>query len=1229
MRFLPAAAFLILFAFLVRAQTVHSNRDASALPLASVESTITVQKPRILPAKSIRCLRVPFGKPDDYKPCLAQLPDGELIISAFHQENMEGGKVREHVLLFRSRDEGKTWSEPETPDLLGREPYLTVLGDGTILMTGHLLAQDVRNVWGYTCGFIHRSTDRGHTWQSTRIDSESIKQRVSNHSSRNIVQLKDGTLFLGVDYDGGDGPFLAWRSSDNGKTWDKTQTCTPNDFKSKYGFFGGEAWLWVAKSGTLWALVRVDSADLPIKNRSIISKNDHSDHCILYSSTDNGKTFNRVRDLGDYGEMYMSMLRLHDQRLLLTFTVRDLVHPLGVRAITGVETADGFDFDFSNDRIMIDSKTPAGKTQGGGFGPTIQLKNGTLVTSYSYRGTDEKTHLEVVHWALPGIPVDPVSFRHAGVTDAWSAYGHKLRFGKNQTLAILDDGCTLSMPEWSTMTEGLTKVIATYDSVTGDTDPRHEGRGYHGSTIGIPSSVHYLGRRGVAFNNQVAIVRALECCHCSLQDSKSLAAGLEWVINNHQKYRITAINLAPVDDMEHPDAISTEVDAPLKKLRALGIWVSAPSGNHAFTKGISWPACQPDCYAIGAVIPGKDEVHLDRSGKLDLVVPAAATSSSNAIACGAVLVLREAIEHTGYVWQNDGPTLPDAMLAILKRTGQPVHDKASAKVFRRLNLKAALDEVFAGNVNQKAQEPVPVFQLKLNGTFHDSSINPLTIINHGVSMNATGLDGKTPAAAFDGLGSHLEVRPSTKLSLGTRDFTIALGVNIPEKINDDIGDLATMFDTQKRVGFNLGVRNNTGVTSNQANTRQLQFGIDSGSEPRWKDEGRPGNSVLAFSMAVHNGTLFAGTASNDKGAIGHVYRYGTEGHWIDCGAPDTSNAVTAMAAYNGQLHVGTGKYRFAGSAMTESDNSQSGGAIFRLENGNKWKLLGRLPDTEAVGGMVVYKGQLYASSLYKPSGFFRLDGNNQWTSLPTPQGKRVESMAVHNGYLWAGSYDGGTVNRFDGTVWKDFGQLGNNTQTYSFAVYQGELCVGTWPSGHVYRLVDNRWDDMGRLGNELEVMGMLVHNGKLYAGTLPLAEVHRYDGPTGWTKTAQLDSTPNMKFRRAWTMAQYQGKLMCSTLPSGRIFSLKTGESISYDQPLPSGWHHIAAVRDGNALRLHLDGTVVAESSSATSTTFDLTNGIPLKLGAGSGGFLKGSMSDVRIYRQAFTKREIESIAHR
>jgi len=295
------------------------------------------------------------------------------------------------------------------------------------------------------------------------------------------------------------------------------------------------------------------------------------------------------------------------------------------------------------------------------------------------------------------VPAQSPGFERAGIVAVWKKYADRLTFGRGQTLALLDDGCKPGRPEWSAKnSDGRPKTIAIYDAVDGDNDARHEGRGYHGSTIGGPSSLNYGGKRGVAYENQIAIVRSLECCHCKTADGVSLARALQWVIDHHAKYKITTVNLAPVDNQEHVRSVPTDIDAKLAELRRLGIWVSAPAGNHKFTRGISWPACQPNCFAIGAVTPAKDVVYLDRSSKVDLVVPAAATSSSNAITCGAVMLLREAIEKSGYDWHADGSTLPDAMLKILQQTGTAVEDPGSKQTFRRLDLLAAVDYVFAG-----------------------------------------------------------------------------------------------------------------------------------------------------------------------------------------------------------------------------------------------------------------------------------------------------------------------------------------------------------------------------------------------------------------------------------------------------------------------------------------------------------------------------------------------------
>src|SRR5207244_1123920 len=100
-------------------------------------------------------------------------------------------------------------------------------------------------------------------------------------------------------------------------------------------------------------------------------------------SRDGGKTWRLQPEMGNnYGEHYQALLRLQDGRMLLTFTVRALRPPLGVQAVLGVEKDNGFVLDFKQDRLVLDDKTPANQPSGGGFGNTVQLKDGTLVSAY-------------------------------------------------------------------------------------------------------------------------------------------------------------------------------------------------------------------------------------------------------------------------------------------------------------------------------------------------------------------------------------------------------------------------------------------------------------------------------------------------------------------------------------------------------------------------------------------------------------------------------------------------------------------------------------------------------------------------------------------------------------------------------------------------------------------------------------------------------------------------------
>lgn len=523
--------------------------------------------------------------------------------------------------------------------------------------------------------------------------------------------------------------------------------------------------------------------------------------------------------------------------------------------------------------------------------------------------------------------------------------------------------------------------------------------------------------------------------------------------------------------------------------------------------------------------------------------------------------------------------------------------------------------ILLGSAQASAQDSGLVAHWKLQGSVRDSSGRNNHGKNHGVDLGDEG-------ARFDGRGAYIEVSDSDSLDFSSEDFTIALWVNTAGILDDTLGDLLTKFDPKARRGFNLSIKHHAGVTGSQANYRNLHFGIDDARVSEWTLNGRPGRSIFNHSMVVHEGKLYVGTVegqtNNDQG---RVYRY-DNGRWTDLGAPWKSNGVTSMASFDGHLYVGVSRVLLHYSGLEPTIAHHIGGKVFRYENG-AWVDCGQLLGVDGVNGMVEFRGKLYVSGFYQP-GLFRYEGGRQWTALGSYRGMRPEALAVYDGAIYASGYDEGAVYRFDGEKWSHTGHLGDSTQVYGFAVYQGGLHAGTWPKATVYRYGgDSNWVSIGRLGEEQEVMGPNVYNGKLYYGSLPLARIFRYDGEHDWHPIGRVDHTPDVKYRRAWSMAVYQGRLFVGTLPSGQVWSFEAGRNVSYDRPLSPGWRHIAAVRVGDVLKLYVDGVEVARSSRMGPAKLDLTNDESLRIGFGQHDFYNGEMRDVRIYRRGLSGKEI------
>jgi len=393
--------------------------------------TVEIRNPANGFPSNIQVERIPVGLPYDYKPNLAILPDGELLLTAFRSNCFWVRKgVRENILLFRSADGGRTWSDPDilgvSRNLPGREPYLTVLNSGVIFLTCSFLKDEERNFRKYPTNFIHRSADKGKTWTTMEVTSPRTPEGTRFETTRNILELPDGTLLFIITSCNPLGDFIL-KSTDSGVTWHDAGEITIENVPEShpYGVFA-EAQMLQLTSGRMLLIARVDHRCYPMPERVLSEEEmivvnqllatcnvapiasiaesgyDEFEHMIFFTSDDGGTIWKQGANIGDYGMMYPSVLRLGGGRVLFTFTVRHINPPLGVRAVLGSETPAGLQIDFGHNMFMLDTATPFEQSQGGGFGNTVRLPGGGLATAYSYRDENGDIHMEIVRWNLPG-----------------------------------------------------------------------------------------------------------------------------------------------------------------------------------------------------------------------------------------------------------------------------------------------------------------------------------------------------------------------------------------------------------------------------------------------------------------------------------------------------------------------------------------------------------------------------------------------------------------------------------------------------------------------------------------------------------------------------------------------------------------------------------------------------------------------------------------------------------
>lgn len=361
--------------------------------LPNVAAKISVDRPRQRQPQ-LSAQRSILGIANDAQPTLGMLPSGEAILVLSHTyDDVEPGKVQDEQFLCRSTDGGQKWSRPVGIPLIGRHPHMTTLPDGTILVTSLLMANDTANVSGKTSTFLHRSSDGGKRWSSIRLSADDAPLSDTLRTSRNVLELANGSLLLGVSSD--QGGSCLWQSDDKGITWDKSQKSAWND--AAVSFAGAQ--FWSDARGELWCVA--NAGDLPHSAAPQSKGEAHNGKWAVYQSKDAGQSWQPSDVVLDTGGRYPSRYELRDSRVLWTLT--DFAGPFasvarGVQGTLAASSSPGSAFEVSHEILQL-----AGSDASRFNAPssTIETKDGQLLTAYSYRDARDVSHVMVVRWQLP------------------------------------------------------------------------------------------------------------------------------------------------------------------------------------------------------------------------------------------------------------------------------------------------------------------------------------------------------------------------------------------------------------------------------------------------------------------------------------------------------------------------------------------------------------------------------------------------------------------------------------------------------------------------------------------------------------------------------------------------------------------------------------------------------------------------------------------------------------
>lgn len=326
--------------------------------------------------------RVRVGPVGNYKAGMALHPQGFLLVAACRPVYGPNGPydVTFHIYVYRSDDMGMSWTEINQTDLLGKEPSMVCLPDGTVVLTAQHIEHNAQSPEMP----VYRSVDGGVTWETNLLAG-------NRDYPRNLLLDRDGSIVfirsLAFRYEfETDKPFASpnleiCRSRDGGRTWDRTEGKVDWDYAGIM-----EVSTAILDDGRMLASMRRQPSG---------TKGEGFEDTVLTESVDGGLTWSTPRRVSETGEVHFNLLKLRNGTVMASYTNYHV--PYGVCAIISPDGGRTWD----HDRVVQLAHSHDYYT---GWPVTVEMPDGSLITSYAitshYEQKPASTSCEVVRWAM-------------------------------------------------------------------------------------------------------------------------------------------------------------------------------------------------------------------------------------------------------------------------------------------------------------------------------------------------------------------------------------------------------------------------------------------------------------------------------------------------------------------------------------------------------------------------------------------------------------------------------------------------------------------------------------------------------------------------------------------------------------------------------------------------------------------------------------------------------------